>query len=216
MIQVGLDGEWPLFLDVWIEHVVEEVANADREGSKGTIEGPYYVPERPAARRRVHPRDAGRRARHTPALPGPGPRRRRHPARRARSSTSGTPTTPASTPSSRPGLPDWLFRARVTADGEGRFFINTMQPAPYQIPTDGSCGKLIAAAGWHAWRPAHIHLKVSAPEHQLITTQLYFEGGEYVDTDIADAVKPELMLAPTPRADGPGDEVTYDFVLDPA
>ncbi|WTJ96916.1 hypothetical protein OG607_02580 [Streptomyces sp. NBC_01537] len=23
-----------------------------------------------------------------------------------------------------------------------------------QIPTDGSCGKLIAAAGWHAWRPA--------------------------------------------------------------
>ena len=47
MIQVGLDGEWPLFLDVWIEHVVEEVANADREGSKGTIEGPYYVPDAP-------------------------------------------------------------------------------------------------------------------------------------------------------------------------
>ena len=30
MIQVGLDGEWPLFLDVCVEHVVEEVANADR------------------------------------------------------------------------------------------------------------------------------------------------------------------------------------------
>ena len=24
-----------------------------------------------------------------------------------------------------------------------------MQPAPYQIPTDGACGQLIAAAGWH-------------------------------------------------------------------
>src|SRR5213595_2009308 len=47
LIQVGEDGEWPLFLDVWVEHVVEEVANEDREGSKGTIEGPYYVPDAP-------------------------------------------------------------------------------------------------------------------------------------------------------------------------
>ena len=126
------------------------------------------------------------------------------PARPVRSSTSGTPTTPASTRSSPPACPSGTSAARVTADDDGRFFIHTMQPAPYQIPTDGACGKLIAAAGWHAWRPAHIHLKVSAPDHQLITTQLYFEGGEYVDTDIADAVKPELMLAPTPRADGSG------------
>nr|BFE74785.1 hypothetical protein GCM10020092_080860 [Actinoplanes digitatis] len=48
LIQVGADGEWPLFLDVFVEHVVEEVANADREGSKGTIEGPFYVPDAPA------------------------------------------------------------------------------------------------------------------------------------------------------------------------
>src|SRR5690349_7566574 len=47
LIQVGETGEWPLFLDVWIEHAVEEVANASREGSKGTIEGPYYVPGAP-------------------------------------------------------------------------------------------------------------------------------------------------------------------------
>ena len=84
-----------------------------------------------------------------------------------------------------------------------------------EIPTDGACGALIAAAGWHAWRPAHLHLKVSAPEHQLITTQLYFEGDEHVADDIASAVKPELVLAPTERADGKGREVTYNFVLDP-
>ncbi len=215
MIQVGLDGEWPLFLDVWIEHVVEEVANADREGSKGTIEGPYYVPNAPEL-----PAECTLEMREdepgTPLLFQGQVR-----------GVDGTPLAGAVVDiwhaddagfyaQFAPGLPDWLFRARVTADSEGRFFINTMQPAPYQIPTDGSCGKLIAAAGWHAWRPAHIHLKVSAPDHRLITTQLYFEGGEYVDTDIADAVKPELMLAPTPRADGAGNEVTYDFVLDPA
>ena len=215
MIQVGLDGEWPLFLDVWIEHVVEEVANADREGSKGTIEGPYYVPDAPElpAECTLEMRDDEPG---TPLLFQGQVR-----------GVDGIPLAGAVVDiwhaddagfyaQFAPGLPDWLFRARVTADSEGRFFINTMQPAPYQIPTDGSCGRLIAAAGWHAWRPAHIHLKVSAPGHRLITTQLYFQGGEYVDTDIADAVKPELMLAPTPRADGAGNEVTYDFVLDPA
>ncbi len=214
MIQVGLDGEWPLVLDVWFEHVVEEVANADREGSKGTIEGPYYVPDAP-----ILPAECTLEMR----ADEPGTPLRFQGQVKA---VDGTPLTGALVDiwhaddlgfysQFAPGLPDWLFRGRVVTDEEGRFAIQTMQPAPYQIPTDGSCGALIAAAGWHAWRPAHIHLKVSAPDHQLITTQLYFEGGEYVDTDVADAVKPELMLAPTPRADGQGNEVTYDFALAP-
>ncbi|MDQ3901157.1 MAG: catechol 1,2-dioxygenase, partial [Actinomycetota bacterium] len=25
LIEVGEDGEWPLFLDVWVEHVIEDV-----------------------------------------------------------------------------------------------------------------------------------------------------------------------------------------------
>jgi len=215
LIQVGLDGEWPLFLDVWLEHVVEEVANADREGSKGTIEGPYYVPDAP-----ILPAECTLEMR----ADEPGtPLRFQGQVK----TVEGTPLAGALVDvwhaddlgfysQFAPGLPDWLFRGRVATDEEGRFAIQTMQPAPYQIPTDGSCGALIAAAGWHAWRPAHIHLKVSAPDHSLITTQLYFEGGEYVGTDIADAVKPELMLAPTPRADGQGNEVTYDLVLAPA
>ena len=90
-----------------------------------------------------------------------------------------------------------------------------MLPAPYQIPTDGACGKLIAAAGWHAWRPAHLHLKVSAPDHELLTAQLYFPGDPHNQDDIATAVKPELMLDPKPAADGQGKVVDYDFVIDP-
>jgi catechol 1,2-dioxygenase len=214
LIQVGEDGEWPLFLDVWVEHSVEEVANSGRHGSKGSIEGPYYIPDAPIL--------------NTPAtLP-------------MREDEPGTPllfqgqvTNVAGEPLAgalielwhaddlgfysqfAPGLPEWNLRGSIIADAQGNFQINTMQPAPYQIPTDGACGALIAAAGWHAWRPAHLHLKVSAPEHQLITTQLYFEGDEHVADDIASAVKPELVLAPSERADGKGREVTYNFVLDP-
>jgi catechol 1,2-dioxygenase len=215
LIQVGEDGEWPLFLDVWLEHVVEEVANENREGSKGTIEGPYYAPGSPRlpaeATLPMRADEAG-----TPLLFQGQVR-----------SVDGTPLSGAEVEiwqadddgfysQFAPNLPEWNLRGTVVADDEGNFKIHTIEPAPYQIPTDGSCGKLIAAAGWHAWRPAHLHLKVSAPGHQLITTQLYFKGGEHVGDDIASAVKPELILDPGPASDGNGHEVTYDFVLDKA
>jgi catechol 1,2-dioxygenase len=215
LIQVGEDGEWPLFLDVWLEHVVEEVAGESREGSKGSIEGPYYVPGSPRL-----PAEATLPMREdevgTPLL-----------FQGQVTGVDGAPLSGATVEmwhadddgyysQFAPGLPEWNLRGTVIAAEQGNFKIHTIQPAPYQIPTDGSCGRLITAAGWHAWRPAHLHLKVSAPGHQLITTQLYFKGGEYVTDDIASAVKPELVLDPTPVADGSGREVTYDFVLDKA
>ena len=213
LIQVGKDGEWPLFLDVWVEHVVEEVATDHREGSKGTIEGPYYVPGAPeqGAKGSVPMRDGEQGA----ALSWVG----------TVTSTDGTPLDGATIElwhadndgfysHFAPGIPDWNLRGSFTVGADGAFEIHTIQPAPYQIPTDGACGKLIAAAGWHAWRPAHLHVKVSAPGHELLTAQLYFPGDEHNDDDIASAVKPELVLAPEPQADGTV-RVDYGFVLDP-
>jgi len=214
LISVGEAGEWPLFMDVWVEHVIEEVSAEAREGSKGTIEGPYYVPGAPLQ--------------HSPAvLP-------------MRVDEGGTPlvfhgqvrgVSGASLPGAvveiwhadddgfysqfAPGIPKWNLRATIIADDNGQFSITTVQPAPHQIPTDGACGKLIAAAGWHAWRPAHLHVKVAAPGHQLLTAQLYFEGDQHLSDDFASAVKPELVLSPTTRPDAPGNDVGYDFVLDP-
>jgi catechol 1,2-dioxygenase len=218
LIQVGEDGEWPLFLDVWVEHVVEEVANAQHQGSKGTIEGPYYIPDAPVVS------DAGGE--------GTVPQR---------ADESGTPLVWTGTVTAvdgtvlsgakieywtadddgyysqfYPGIPEWNLRATFIAGPDGSFTVHAVQPAPYQIPTDGSCGALIGAAGWHAWRPAHIHVKVSHPGYDLLTAQLYFPGDPHNGDDIASAVKPELVLAPAPAASGNGLEVTYDFVLDPA
>ena len=70
-------------------------------------------------------------------------------------------------------------------------------------------------ANWHAWRPAHLHVKVSAPGHELLTAQLYFPGDPHNDDDVASAVKPELVLDPQDDGQG-GFTVSYDFVLDPA
>ena len=212
LIQVGQDGEWPLFLDVWVEHVVEEVATDHREGNKGTIEGPYYVPGSPERGPKgtipMRAEETG-----TPLL------------------WEGTITSTDGTPLAgkvelwhadadgyysqfAPDIPEWNLRGSFSTGPDGKFSITTIRPAPYQIPTDGSCGKLIAAAGWHAWRPAHLHVKVSAPDHELLTAQLYFPGDPHNADDIASAVKPELMLDPRPEPSG-GEKIVYDFVLDP-
>ena len=212
LISVGEDGEWPLFLDVWVEHAVEEVATDGREGNKGTIEGPYYVPDAP---------DQGAK--------GSVPMREGEPGTPLVwtgrvTSTDGTPLGGAKVEvwhadddgfysQFAPDIPEWNLRATFTTDQDGAFEIHTVKPAPYQIPTDGACGKLIAAAGWHAWRPAHIHVKASAPGHELLTAQLYFPGDEHNEDDIASAVKPELVLDPKPAGDH--ETVDYGFVLDP-
>jgi catechol 1,2-dioxygenase len=214
LIKVGEDGEWPLFLDVWLEHSVEEVANEHREGSKGTIEGPYYVED-------------------SPELPWDGtiPMRDDEPGTpflfegQVRS-VDGRPLPGAKLElwhaddlgfysQFAPGLPEWNLRGTWVANEEGRFQIHTIRPAPYQIPTEGACGQLIAAAGWHAWRPAHLHFKVHADGHQLVTSQLYFPGDPHNEDDVASAVKPELMLDPQPNPDAEGERTTYDFVLAP-
>ena len=211
LIGVGEDGEWPLFLDVFVEHVVEEVNTAHRRGSKGTIEGPYYVPDAPEiASPAMLPMRDGEQG--TPLV------------------WTGKITTPDGAPlpgkvelwqadadgyysQFAPAIPLWNLRATIPTDRDGTFSITTIRPAPYQIPTDGSCGRLISAAGWHAWRPAHLHVKVSAPGYQTLTAQLYFPGDPHNNDDVATAVKPELMLEPVA---GPnGISVTYDFALDP-
>lgn len=213
MIEVGEGGEWPLFLDVFVEHVVEEVAARTQDGTKGSILGPYYLPDQQklpsVTTLPMREDEAG-----TPLVFSGQVR-----------DTAGNPLAGAELDlwhaddqgyysGFAPHLPEGNLRGVVVTDDQGRFEITTMQPAPYQIPTDGPTGKLIEAAGWHPWRPAHLHLLVSAPEHRTITTQLYFTGGQWLDSDVAEATKPELVLDPQRGEDG-RTHSRYDFVLEP-
>jgi catechol 1,2-dioxygenase len=215
LIDVGETGEWPLFLDVFVEHVVEEVNTDHRQGSKGTIEGPYYVPGAPVI-----------------AEGGVGhlPTRSDEPGQRlvwtgVVRDTDGSTLDDAAVEvwtaddagyysQFAPGIPEWNLRGTVPVGSGGTFELHMIKPAPYQIPTDGACGRLLAAAGWHPWRPAHIHVKVSAPGHELLTAQLYFPSDAHNDDDVAQAVKPDLVLDTHDGPDG-GLSVEYGFVLDP-
>lgn len=214
LIDVGEGGEWPLFLDVFVEHEVEAVAARTQQGTKGSILGPYYLPDAPKL----------------PAVTTM-PMRKDEPGTtlvftgQVRD-TDGDPIGGAELDvwhadhegyysGFAPHIPDGNLRGVVVTDGEGRFEVTTIQPDPYMIPHDGPTGQLIEAAGWHPWRPAHLHLIVRAPGYRPITTQLYFTGGDWLNNDVAQATKPELVLDPQPGDDGRRHQ-KYDFVLEPA
>ena len=212
LIDVGEAGEWPLLLDVFVESAVEAQAYAARPGSPGAIEGPYYVPGAPVlgpdGALPMRADEAGERllvrGRVTGAggAPLPGAVLDVWQAD-ARGRYSGFD----------PGVPEGNLRGRVVTGPDGAFAFRTVRPAPYTIPLDGPTGRLVAAAGWSPWRPAHLHLKVAADGHELVTTQLTFADSPHLDDDVARAVKPELVVTPVPH-DG-ALLLEHDFTLAP-
>jgi catechol 1,2-dioxygenase len=58
------------------------------------------------------------------------------------------------------------LRGRVTTDTEGRYQFESIVPGRYPL-------------FWPLTRPRHIHLIVTHPRFESLTTQIYFEGDEY-------------------------------------
>lgn len=90
------------------------------------------------------------------------------------------------------------LRGVLSSHSDGAYSVNTIIPGRY---LNGS-----------QYRPAHIHVKVSAPGFVPLTTQLYLEGDPF------NAIDPffnaALMLRPTDAPDGSGaKEAVFDFIL---
>ena len=123
----------------------------------------------------------------------------------------------------RPGGGAAYARGRFTTGADGRYGVRTVKPVSYAIPTDGPVGVMLAAMGRHPFRPAHVHLIVSAPGFAPVTTHLFVAGDPYLDTDAVFAVKQSLIVdfishPPGPTPDGgasaqPFCTATYDFRL---
>lgn len=214
LIDVGQAGEWPLFLDVFVETVVERNANRARAGSTGTILGPYYLPD-------------------APVLEAPFELPRRQDEVGDPLLIAGTVAAPDGTPIAgaeldvwqadaagfysgfEPSLPEGILRGKVLTDEQGRFELRTILPGPYTIPLDGPTGALCKAAGWSPWRPAHIHIIVRAGGHEELITQIFFQDTEYLSDDVAGAVKDDLVVSPQRQDDG-SYRFDYEFRLTPS
>jgi catechol 1,2-dioxygenase len=204
LIEVGEAGEWPLVAGLF-EHAVEQQAHKDRAGSQGTVLGPFYLPGAPVLQAPYElphrPDEKGNRLLITGRV----------------LSADGTPLPGAvldvwhaDTDGLYSGfseIPAGILRGKVITGTEGRFELGTIAPAPYTIPHDGPVGRLLAACGWHPWRPAHIHLIVSADEHEQLITQLYLDSSDYLDDDVINGVKDALIVHPQRH----GDQLAFDY-----
>ena len=93
-----------------------------------------------------------------------------------------------------PAQPQDNLRCQLKVDAEGRFAIRTIRPRPYQIPTDGPVWlDLVGPAGRSAWRPAHVHLIVSAPGYRTLVTELFDADDPYLDSDAVFGVRAALV-----------------------
>ncbi|MGW4826360.1 maleylacetate reductase and hydroxyquinol 1,2-dioxygenase domain-containing protein [Amycolatopsis japonica] len=97
-----------------------------------------------------------------------------------------------------PELDGPVLRGRFRTGADGRLKFWSILPCAYPIPDDGPVGKLLAAAGRHPYRPAHVHFLVQADGYQRLITQLFVRGGRYLDMeggqgDVAFGAKSDLI-----------------------
>ena len=224
LAEVGRAGEIPLLLDVFLETMVDGVSRGGKPGTESCVEGPYYVGGAPLLER-----------------PYVLPHREDEPGQilyfsGSVCSTGGRPLggavldfwqADATGRYSQFDYPEprWNLRGRLRTDEQGRFEVRTVVPAAYEIPKAGPTGKLLAALGRHAFRPAHLHVKLGHEGYEPLTTQLYVGGDRWIDSDVVGAVKPSLVveltkhdsLADRDIPDGKRSHFTlsYDFTLAP-
>ncbi len=218
LLDVGASGEVPLLLDALFEAAVDQSASRTSSASPSAIEGPYYVPgapllEPPCVMPR-RPDEPGEPLLFTGGVTSPDGA----PIAGALLDVWHSDATVPGTYSNIHGdQPDFNLRGRFHADERGQFALQTVQPVPYTIPYEGPTGRLLNALGHHPWRPAHIHAKVSAEGFRTLTTQIYFSGDQYLDSDSANAVKDELVIPIEPAGSGGRDTAVlrYDFRLQP-
>lgn len=220
LIAIGEAGEWPLFADVFFESTVEGIYS-DERSVVGSIEGPYFIPGAPQLEQPytlpMRPDEDGdpfhfsARVTDLDGKPVAGAD-----VELWQCDATGTYSN-IPYPDGRTLPPPYNLRGKLTTDVDGRFEVRSIVPVPYEIPKQGPTGILLAAAGWHAFRPAHLHVLVDAPGFERLTSQPYLSNSPYLDSDVANAVKPDLImeLEREDGADGPVYTASYDFRLAP-
>jgi len=118
------------------------------------------------------------------------------------------------------------LRGRMFTGEDGVFAFTTTKPLPYTIPLDGPVAVILNKAKRNVWRPAHLHVRIQAPNFEMLTTELFIDGDEYLDNDAVFGVKDSLVLdwqmndsqeeAEKHGIWAPFCDIEYDFVLNPA
>lgn len=97
-------------------------------------------------------------------------------------------------PAADPEQDEQNLRGKIRCDASGYFAIKTIRPKAYSVPMDGPVGHVLDQLNKLPWRPAHWHVIVSAPGYRSITTELFPDDDEYINTDPVFSIRPGLAL----------------------
>lgn len=99
---------------------------------------------------------------------------------------------------------EYNLRGRLLTDEQGQFEFQTVIPGAYEVTRGGPVGDFLKALGRHAWRPAHIHFKVTAEGFAPLTTMLFMPNDPWLNSDAINAVK-ESLIVKLEKRDSPQD-----------
>ncbi|ANB71786.1 chlorocatechol 1,2-dioxygenase [Paraburkholderia phytofirmans] len=211
LMEVAQQREIALLCDVFFNSTVVATKARLSDGSTPAIEGPYYRDDAPLVEDRLKSYDTDD---HKPLLI-------QGTVKGVDGSVIENVTIDVwhSTPDGKysgfhDDIPTDFYRGKLRVGTDGGFRVRTTMPVAYQIPNQGPTGALLETMGGHSWRPAHVHFKVNAPGYETLTTQYYFEGGDWVTDDCCNGVESSLI---TPDIVQDGARVmNINFVIEPA
>lgn len=212
IFQTADAGELGLLIDLFFNTTICEIESKTSKASPTDLEGPYFIEDAPFVTDRIK----------TMEQFGGEPMLLRGTVK----DTAGKPVEGAtvfvwsSTPDGKYGgfhgnIPNDYYRGKLLTGKDGRYTVESTVPVPYQIKNDGPVGALLEAMGRHSWRPAHVHYKIRKPGFRELTTQAYFEGGEWVDDDCCEGNSSRAYVMPK-VVEGGKRIVEIDFVVDRA
>lgn len=212
--RLGRKGELPLFADVFLETHVLRAMYTDKPGTQPSLLGPYFVENSP----KVEAKDGDAYI----LTQRPDEKGEIMYFKGNVSSTNGKPLANTKVEmwqndasgkysSFDSDAPKYNFRGHFFTDNNGDFEVRSIVPLPYSIPTDGPTGEFLDYTEQHPMRPAHLHLMFEAEGHETLITQVFFEGDEWLETDVADGVRLDLMT--TLRDENGVKKAELDFVM---
>ncbi|MCC4722877.1 catechol 1,2-dioxygenase [Salinicoccus sp. RF5] len=194
--RLGKSGELPLYADVFLETHVLQAMYTELPGTQPSLLGPYYVDDAPFVeadeegiidlpKRENEPGDVLYFSGTVKSVEG-------EPLANAEVDYWQNDNS-AKYSNFDSDAPDYNLRGRFKTDENGKFTVKTIQAVPYPIPDQGPTGEFLGYMEQHPMRPAHLHIMFKAPGHETLITQVFFEGDEWMETDVAEGVRDELI-----------------------
>jgi|SRR5690625_2316731 len=212
--RLGRAGELPLFADVFFESHVLRAMYTDKPGTQPSLLGPYFIEGAPLIEREPgkpieltqRPDEEGELfyfKGNVSNIDGKALKDVR--IEMWQNDSSGKYSAFDS------DAPRYNLRGHFYTDENGDFEVKTIVPLPYSIPDQGPTGEFLQYMDQHSMRPAHLHFMFEAEGHESLITQVFFEGDEWLETDVADGVRLDLLTMLEDK--GTHKESSLDFVM---